>query len=107
MTAFVAGVLFRYFCCRFLEKVCMEIARILPSIAIICICAAAAEARAEDMRARSDDGNLGMGFKSEYADLNGTKLHYVEGGQGQKTVVLLPGWPQTWYVWRKVMPELA
>lgn len=62
---------------------------------------------AEELKARSDDGDLGLGFKSEYADVNGVKLHYVEGGQGERTIVLIPGWPQTWYVWRKVMPELA
>lgn len=62
---------------------------------------------AEDLKAISDDGNLGLGFKSDYAEVNGVKLHYVEGGEGQRTVVLIPGWPQTWYVWRKVMPELA
>jgi pimeloyl-ACP methyl ester carboxylesterase len=62
---------------------------------------------AEDLKAAADDGNLGLGFKSEYAAVNGVKLHYVEGGEGQRTVVLIPGWPQTWYVWRKVMPELG
>jgi pimeloyl-ACP methyl ester carboxylesterase len=33
-------------------------------------------------------------------------LHYVIGGQGDP-VVLLHGWPQTWYEWRHVMPALA
>jgi pimeloyl-ACP methyl ester carboxylesterase len=65
-------------------------------------------AHAEELlKATADDGNLGLGFKSGYADVNGVKLHYVEGGQGPQTVVLIPGWPQTWYAWRKVMPELA
>jgi pimeloyl-ACP methyl ester carboxylesterase len=35
------------------------------------------------------------------------RLHYVQGGQGSKTLLLIPGWPQTWYVWRKLMPALA
>jgi pimeloyl-ACP methyl ester carboxylesterase len=65
-------------------------------------------AHAHELKARSDDGNLGLGFRSKYADINGVKLHYVEGGtERQKTVLLIPGWPQTWYMWRKVMPELA
>ncbi|MFM0504811.1 alpha/beta hydrolase [Paraburkholderia caffeinilytica] len=33
-------------------------------------------------------------------------MHYVEGGEGP-VVVLLHGWPQTWWAWRKVMPLLA
>ena len=33
-------------------------------------------------------------------------MHYVIGGQGDP-VVLLHGWPQTWYEWRHIMPELA
>jgi pimeloyl-ACP methyl ester carboxylesterase len=69
--------------------------------------AASDAAVAQELKARSDDGNLGLGFKSEYAEVNGVKLHYVEGGEGKQTIVLIPGWPQTWYAWRKVMPELA
>jgi pimeloyl-ACP methyl ester carboxylesterase len=37
---------------------------------------------------------------------NGTQIHYVIGGQGPP-VVLLHGWPETWYAWHKVMPDLA
>jgi pimeloyl-ACP methyl ester carboxylesterase len=33
-------------------------------------------------------------------------MHYVIGGQGDP-VVLLHGWPQTWYEWRHAMPALA
>ncbi len=38
--------------------------------------------------------------------VNDVRLHYVIGGQGD-AVVLLHGWPQTWYEWRAVMPALA
>jgi pimeloyl-ACP methyl ester carboxylesterase len=34
------------------------------------------------------------------------RLHYVMAGQGP-AVVLLHGWPQTWYMWREVIPGLA
>jgi pimeloyl-ACP methyl ester carboxylesterase len=37
---------------------------------------------------------------------NGTQIHYVIGGQGDP-VVLLHGWPETWYAWRHIMPALA
>ncbi len=36
----------------------------------------------------------------------GAELHYVRGGHGPG-VVLLPGFPETWYAWRKVMGPLA
>ncbi len=37
---------------------------------------------------------------------NGVRIHYVRAGQGDP-VVLLHGFPQTWYMWRKIIPELA
>ena len=40
------------------------------------------------------------------AQVNGIRLHYVLEGQGP-LVVLLHGWPQTWYCWRKVIAPLA
>ncbi len=45
-------------------------------------------------------------FSHHIAFVNDIRLHYVMGGQGDP-VVLLHGWPQTWYAWRKVMPALA
>ncbi|WP_262272164.1 alpha/beta fold hydrolase [Microvirga yunnanensis] len=46
------------------------------------------------------------GFEEGTVVANGVKLHYVRGGSGTP-VVLLPGWPQTWWAWHKIMPELA
>jgi len=40
------------------------------------------------------------------AVVNGVQIHYVIGGHGDP-VVLLHGWPETWYEWRHVMPALA
>jgi pimeloyl-ACP methyl ester carboxylesterase len=45
-------------------------------------------------------------FIDLWATVNGTKLHFVQLGDGP-TVVLVPGWPQSWYAWRLVMPLLA
>lgn len=47
-------------------------------------------------------------FHDRFAQVNGMRLHYVIGGPDNgPLVVLLHGWPQTWYTWRKVMPPLA
>jgi pimeloyl-ACP methyl ester carboxylesterase len=52
--------------------------------------------------------SLDGGFTSHHADVNGTRLHYVDGGRSDGTpLVLLGGWPQTWWQWHKVMPALA
>jgi pimeloyl-ACP methyl ester carboxylesterase len=47
-----------------------------------------------------------MTFSHNTASVNGIQLHYVIGGRGDP-VVLLHGWPETWYSWHKVMPALA
>jgi pimeloyl-ACP methyl ester carboxylesterase len=41
-----------------------------------------------------------------FADLGEMLIHYVTAGQGPP-VVLLHGWPQTWWEWRHVIPRLA
>ena len=45
-------------------------------------------------------------FTETTAPANGITINYVRGGAGP-TLVLLHGYPQTWYMWRKVLPELA
>ena len=46
------------------------------------------------------------GFASHSYPVNGTHLHAVIGGKGP-ALVLLAGWPETWYAWHLVMPALA
>ena len=50
--------------------------------------------------------NLQGLFSHQMAQANGVNLHYVIGGQGSP-LVLLHGWPESWYEWRKIMPALA
>ncbi len=45
-------------------------------------------------------------FAHHTARVNDVLLHYVIRGEGEP-IVLLHGWPQTWYEWRKLMPALA
>ncbi|MEU2305757.1 alpha/beta fold hydrolase [Streptomyces misionensis] len=48
------------------------------------------------------------GFTHRRADADGVRLHAAEGGRTDgPAVVLLAGFPQTWWAWRKVMPRLA
>jgi pimeloyl-ACP methyl ester carboxylesterase len=45
-------------------------------------------------------------FTSRFVNANGLRLHVVIGGKGPP-LLLVHGWPQTWYQWRLVMPGLA
>lgn len=45
-------------------------------------------------------------FESIFVQTDDVKLHAVIGGSGP-VVLLIGGWPQTWYQWRFIMPELA
>ena len=40
------------------------------------------------------------------AELNDFTMHYVTAGKGPP-IVLIHGWPQSWYEWRRVIPGLA
>jgi pimeloyl-ACP methyl ester carboxylesterase len=45
-------------------------------------------------------------FKHHTATVGEVRLHYVTAGSGD-AVVLLHGWPQTWFEWRRIIPALA
>ena len=47
-----------------------------------------------------------LDVRHHFADLGEVLMHYVTAGQGPP-VVLLHGWPQTWWEWRHVIPALA
>src|SRR5436305_1124780 len=49
---------------------------------------------------------LGPEFSDHYVSVGDVRLHYVSGGNGPP-VLLVPGWPETWWAWREVMPTLA
>lgn len=48
----------------------------------------------------------GVTFSHHMASVNGIQMHYVIGGKGDP-IVLLHGFPQSWYEWRHIMPSLA
>jgi len=35
------------------------------------------------------------------------RIHYAEMGKGEKVIVLIHGFPQTWWEWRHIIPRLA
>jgi pimeloyl-ACP methyl ester carboxylesterase len=45
-------------------------------------------------------------FTSRFVDTGDVQLHAVTGGEGP-ALLLIHGWPETWYAWRHVMPALA
>jgi microsomal epoxide hydrolase len=49
------------------------------------------------------------GFARRMLRVDGTRLHIVEAGEQHSgtPMVLVSGWPQSVYVWRKVIPRLA
>ncbi|MFD8073450.1 alpha/beta fold hydrolase [Streptomyces sp. NPDC059718] len=46
------------------------------------------------------------GFRSKYAEVNGFRMHYMQGGEGSP-VVMIHGFPQTWAEWRQQMGPLS
>ena len=46
------------------------------------------------------------GFAQQLVPVNGIKINAVTGGSGPP-ILLLHGWPETWWEWHHVMPLLA
>jgi pimeloyl-ACP methyl ester carboxylesterase len=46
-------------------------------------------------------------IKFNYAQIGGVKLHYATAGDGEKLVVLLHGFPEFWYSWRRQIIALS
>jgi pimeloyl-ACP methyl ester carboxylesterase len=53
-----------------------------------------------------DSATFWKQFRHNTVTAKGVRLHSVEGGSGAP-ILLLPGWPQSWYAWRYVMPLLV
>ncbi len=49
---------------------------------------------------------LPKGGTSQFAQINGIRMHYVTAGTGP-AVILLHGWPQTWFAWHRTMGRLS
>jgi len=52
------------------------------------------------------EARVPAGFTEQRAVVGGVGINYVRGGHGP-TLVLVHGYPQTWYEWRDLLPELG
>ncbi|MFI6984978.1 alpha/beta fold hydrolase [Embleya sp. NPDC050154] len=78
---------------------------------LLTIGAAACSAQTDDdipsyAAATRNDPKFTSRFQHKFADVDNVRMHYVTGGSGPP-VVLIHGWPQTWFGWWPVMPALA
>jgi pimeloyl-ACP methyl ester carboxylesterase len=64
------------------------------------------ETSAADAGTFFEPGTFWKQFHHDTVGIKGVRLHFVEGGSGP-AILLLPGWPQSWYAWRHVMPLLV
>lgn len=84
--------------------------------AALVVFGAVAAANAQPARAHSTPGKILsfampasprlMGFQQGFVAISDSTIHYVIGGHGD-VLVLLHGWPMTWWEWHTVMPSLA
>jgi pimeloyl-ACP methyl ester carboxylesterase len=56
--------------------------------------------------ATSADAAFNARFRHGFATIDGVQMHYVIGGQGPQTMILLHGMAQSWYEWRAIMEDL-
>jgi pimeloyl-ACP methyl ester carboxylesterase len=82
----------------------------LTAAAAIAIAVPAASARASGARPAQPACSLNPsppnGFTEHKVQVNGIGINYVRGGHGP-TLLLLHGYPQTWYSWDDILPALA
>ncbi len=99
---------------EFAARVAQSVSRLFGGVRVVA-CVAAATGMLVSLPCRSATDTVDTpvtvgiptGFVSTSADLgNGVRIHYVIGGSGPP-LLLVHGWPETWYEWRKMMPLLA
>lgn len=47
------------------------------------------------------------GIRHRWVEARGLRFHLAEAGEGDDVVLCLHGWPQHWYEWRFLLPQLA
>ena len=54
---------------------------------------------------KTHDISAAFPFESRFVDVEGSKLHYVEEGDGDP-ILFLHGQPTSSYLWRNIMPQV-
>ena len=60
--------------------------------------------RSQDLSQTEASSQAGLAHR--FAQTNGIRMHYVEAGSGP-LVLMLHGFPESWYSWRRQLPALA
>ncbi len=90
-----------------LHRTSRRIAAVLSALVFLttAACASSPDAEGHENITRGD-ASFTQRFRHEFTDVDGVRMHYVTGGRGAP-LVLLHGWPQTWYAWHRVLPALS
>jgi hypothetical protein len=56
--------------------------------------------------ATRNDKEFNRDFRHCFTTVDGVQMHYVIGGTGPQTLVMLHGWPESWYEFKGIMPSL-
>ena len=56
--------------------------------------------------ATTQEISAGFPFKSNYIEVHGSNLHYVDEGEGD-AILFLHGNPTSSYLWRNIIPHLT
>jgi pimeloyl-ACP methyl ester carboxylesterase len=87
----------------------LEFSKILPPLVLLAALTTTATTRNVSDAKNMDNTavrELGEGFASAIAQVNGTSIHYVRGGAGP-ALILVHGFPEDWYEFHRIMPRLA
>lgn len=83
--------------------------RIVACVAVIMtlvLAGGSARAGSGSLEPTSGPARFATGFEQGNVNVDGGTIHYVRGGSGSP-LLLIHGWPETWWAWHKVMPSLA
>jgi pimeloyl-ACP methyl ester carboxylesterase len=56
--------------------------------------------------ATRNDKEFNRDFRHCFTTVDGVQMHYVIGGTGPQTLVMLHGWPESWFEYKGIMPSL-
>jgi pimeloyl-ACP methyl ester carboxylesterase len=79
--------------------------RTLATVAACAVLATNTLAASRPMPAVQDTASVDR-IEQQTVRVDGVRFHYVTAGTGEP-VLLLPGWPESWIAWRKVLPLLV